>query len=78
MMGRFGVPQVSTGDLLREHVKSGSTLGQAAKILMDQGRLVPDELVNEMVAERLARADAADGYVLDGFPRHRRSGWMES
>ena len=66
---RYGVPQISTGDLLRENVKLGTELGKKAKAVMDAGKLVSDELVCEMVAERLSRPDCARGYILDGFPR---------
>ena len=66
---RYGIPQVSTGDLLRENVKLGTPLGQKAKAVMDAGKLVSDDLVNEMVAERIARPDCARGFILDGFPR---------
>jgi adenylate kinase len=55
--------------LLRENVKQGTVLGQKAKAVMDAGKLVPDDLVNEMVAERIARPDCARGFILDGFPR---------
>jgi adenylate kinase len=65
----FGIPQISTGDLLRENVKLGTELGKKAKAIMDAGKLVSDDLVCEMVAERLARPDCARGYILDGFPR---------
>lgn len=63
------VPAISTGDLLRLHVKQRSALGNKAKTFMDQGALVPDELVTSMVAERLQEADAVAGFILDGFPR---------
>ena len=66
---RYGIPQISTGDLLRENVKLGTLLGQKAKAVMDSGKLVSDDLVNEMVAERIARPDCARGFILDGFPR---------
>ena len=66
---RYGIPQISTGDLLRENMKLGTALGLKAKPIVDSGGLVPDELVNEMVAERLARPDCARGFILDGFPR---------
>lgn len=66
---RYGIPQISTGDLLRENVKQGTVLGQKAKAVMDSGQLVSDNLVNEMVAERIARPDCARGFILDGFPR---------
>ena len=66
---RFGVPQISTGDLLRENVRLGTELGKKAKAVMDAGILVSDDLVCDMVAERVARPDCARGYILDGFPR---------
>jgi len=66
---RYGIPQISTGDLLRENVKLGTELGKKAKAVMDSGKLVSDELVCDMVAERLSRPDCARGYILDGFPR---------
>jgi adenylate kinase len=66
---RYGIPQISTGDLLRENMKLGTALGLKAKPIVDSGGLVPDNLVNEMVAERLARPDCARGFILDGFPR---------
>ena len=64
-----GVPQVATGDMLREAVAAGTPLGREAKRFMDQGALVPDEVVIGLVDERLSRPDAGPGYVLDGFPR---------
>lgn len=66
---QFHIPQISTGDLLREASKEGTTLGKQAKTYMDAGELVPDQLVTAMVAERLQRPDCADGFLLDGFPR---------
>jgi adenylate kinase len=65
----FNIPQISTGDLLREHRKNHTELGMLADTLMAKGLLVPDELVNEMVATRLADPKAKRGYILDGFPR---------
>src|ERR1019366_5934824 len=65
----WGIPQVSTGDLLRGNVAKGTELGKVAKEIMGRGELVPDSLVNEMVAVRLAQPDTANGYILDGFPR---------
>ena len=65
----FGVPRISTGDILRDNVAGGTDLGVQAKTFMDAGELVPDELVIEMVTERLDHDDAASGFVLDGFPR---------
>ncbi|RSL18096.1 adenylate kinase [Edaphobacter aggregans] len=69
LMAEFGIPQISTGDLLRENIAKGTELGKAARSLMDQGQLVSDDLVNQMVADRLAQPDVARGYILDGFPR---------
>jgi adenylate kinase len=65
----WGIPQISTGDLLRGNVAQGTELGKTAKEIMGRGELVPDSLVNEMVAVRLQQPDTANGYILDGFPR---------
>jgi adenylate kinase len=65
----LGVPQISTGDMLREAQHNGSQLGQSARRYMEAGQLVPDEVVIGLVAERLRAADCAGGFVLDGFPR---------
>lgn len=69
IVDRFAIPQISTGDLLREHVAKGTELGRKAKQVMEQGNLVSDELVCGMVAERLSRPDCRRGFILDGFPR---------
>jgi adenylate kinase len=69
IMAVWGIPQISTGDLLRDHRDRGTPLGVAATQLMDAGKLVPDDLVNQMVAERLQRPDTVRGYILDGYPR---------
>jgi adenylate kinase len=69
IMQRYGVPQISTGDLLRDNVARGTELGKKAKAFMDKGELVPDQLVCDMVAERLRDADCEPGFILDGFPR---------
>jgi adenylate kinase len=69
IMAAWGIPQISTGDILRANVAGGTELGKKAKALMDRGELVPDDLVNEMVADRLKQPDTASGYILDGFPR---------
>ncbi len=66
---QMGIPTLSTGDLLRTHVKQGTPLGVEAKGYMDQGGLVPDELVTRMLAQRLDQPDTAPGFILDGFPR---------
>ena len=68
---RIGWPQVSTGDLLRAAVSAGTPLGLRAKAAMDSGELVSDELVMELLGERLAQKDCAAGFILDGFPRNR-------
>lgn len=66
---RFGIPQVSTGDMLRAAIKAGTPLGQAAREVMDRGQLVPDEIVIELVRRRLEAPDCRNGYLFDGFPR---------
>jgi adenylate kinase len=66
---RFGVPQVSTGDMLREAQRAGTPLGREAQRYMDEGRLVPDDVVIGIVEQRLAADDARPGFILDGFPR---------
>ncbi len=66
---RYGIPQISTGDILRDHVKRETELGQQAKAIMQAGGLVGDDLVNAMVADRLSQSDCERGFVLDGFPR---------
>jgi adenylate kinase len=66
---RFGIPQISTGDILRDHVQEGTSLGIEARTYMDRGEYVPDALVVRMVEERLREADASKGFILDGFPR---------
>jgi adenylate kinase len=66
---RFGIPQLSTGDILRRAVAEGTSTGKKAKALMEAGKLVPDEVVNEIVDDALARPEAKRGFLLDGFPR---------
>jgi adenylate kinase len=66
---RYQMVQLSTGDMLRAAVASGSELGQEAKVIMDAGQLVPDELVIRMISERIDEPDCAKGFLLDGFPR---------
>ena len=74
----WGIPQISTGDLLRANVAQGTDLGRIAKEIMQRGELVPDSLVNEMVAVRLQQPDTVDGYILDGFPRTLpQAGWLD-
>jgi adenylate kinase len=66
---RFGIPQISTGDILREHVEEGTMLGIRARAYMDRGEYVPDDIVVSMVMDRLEEPDAEKGFILDGFPR---------
>ena len=66
---KYQVPHISTGDIFRANIKNGTELGKKAKTYMDQGLLVPDELVVDLVVDRLAQDDCANGCVLDGFPR---------
>ncbi len=66
---QYGIPQVSTGNMLREAIHAGSALGKQVKSLMDQGKLVPDDVMIEMVSERIAQQDCKKGFLLDGFPR---------
>jgi adenylate kinase len=74
----WGIPQISTGDLLRGNVAQGTDLGRTAKEIMGRGELVPDSLVNEMVAVRLQQPDTLNGYILDGFPRTLvQAGWLD-
>ena len=70
LQAKYGVPQVSSGDLLREAVSQGTELGRKAKAVMDAGQLVSDDIVLGLIRERLSRPDAADGFILDGFPRN--------
>jgi adenylate kinase len=69
LVERLGIPQISTGDMLREAVASGSAIGRTAKEIMARGELVPDAVVIQIVRERLGRADCRPGFLLDGFPR---------
>jgi adenylate kinase len=66
---RFDIPQLSTGDMLREAVASGTAAGLRVKHIMDRGELVPDDVVISVVASRIDHSDAANGFILDGFPR---------
>lgn len=66
---KYNVPHISTGDIFRANIKEGTELGKKAKSYMDQGLLVPDELVVDLVVDRLQQEDCSNGYVLDGFPR---------
>ncbi|HXZ42372.1 MAG TPA: adenylate kinase [Terriglobales bacterium] len=74
----YGIPQISTGDLLRQHVKDGTGLGLQAKDVMARGELVPDELLYDMVSQRLREADCERGFILDGFPRTAaQAAWLD-
>ncbi len=66
---KYMIPHISTGDIFRANIKNGTELGQKAKTYMDQGLLVPDELVCDLVVDRVQQDDCAKGYILDGFPR---------
>lgn len=78
LMAEFGIPQISTGDLLRQHRRDHTPLGILADDLMSQGKLVPDDLVNQMVAVRLKEPDTEHGYILDGFPRTlNQAEWLD-
>jgi adenylate kinase len=70
LIEKYGMPQISTGDLLRAAVSAGTPLGKEAKSVMDKGELVPDRIVLGMVEERLKQDDCKKGYILDGFPRN--------
>lgn len=69
LMNRFGIPQISTGDMLRSAIKAGTEMGMAAKKVMDAGQLVSDDIIIGLVKERIAQADCENGFLLDGFPR---------
>jgi len=76
---RYRIPQISTGDLLRENVQRGTPLGLAAKDVMSRGGLVPDDLMYDMVAQRLRNEDCQRGFILDGFPRNpAQAGWLDA
>ena len=70
LINKYGIPQISTGDMLRAAIKAGTALGKEAKEYMDRGELVPDELVIELVKDRVRQPDAAKGFIIDGFPRN--------
>jgi adenylate kinase len=78
LMRLWNIPQISTGDLLRANVAEGTELGRAAKEIMQCGNLVPDDLVNQMVAVRLTAPDTREGFILDGFPRTLpQASWLD-
>jgi adenylate kinase len=79
IVDRYGVPQISTGDLLRDHVGRGTELGLEARAIMARGELVPDKLMYGIVATRLREGDCQRGFVLDGFPRTAaQAGWLDA
>lgn len=79
IVDRYGIPQISTGDLLRDHVARGTELGREARAIMARGELVPDELMYGIVATRLREADCKRGFILDGFPRTAaQAGWLDA
>ena len=69
VIGKYSVPHISTGDIFRANIKEGTELGKKAKGYMDEGKLVPDELVVDLVTDRLQKDDCKEGFLLDGFPR---------
>lgn len=69
LAAKYSIPHISTGDIFRANIKNGTELGKKAKTYMDQGALVPDELVVDLVVDRFKNPDCINGYVLDGFPR---------
>ena len=69
LVEKYGIPQISTGDIFRKNIKEGTELGKKAQEYTNSGRLVPDELVVDLVKDRLMKSDCANGYLLDGFPR---------
>ena len=69
LINKFKIIQISTGDMLREEVKSGSILGKNAQSIMDQGELVPDNIIMSIIGERIEKVDCKNGFILDGFPR---------
>ncbi len=74
----YGIPQLSTGDMLRAAVKAGTDVGNRAKAIMDAGELVSDSIVNDIVSERIDAADCAKGFILDGYPRTLvQADWVE-
>jgi adenylate kinase len=72
LVAHFGIPQISTGDMLRDHIARRDAIGLAIEARMKAGSLVPDELVNDLVRERVAQPDCRDGFILDGYPRTRQ------
>jgi adenylate kinase len=69
LIDKYNIPQISTGDILRQAVKDGTQMGQAAKVFMDKGELVPDDVIIGIVKDRIQADDCQNGYIFDGFPR---------
>jgi adenylate kinase len=79
LMAAYSIPQISTGDILRANISKGTPLGKLAKALVDQGKLVSDDLVNQMVADRLSQPDTRRGFILDGYPRTlNQAMWLDA
>ena len=79
LMAAYGIPQISTGDILRANISTAPSLGKQAKALVDRGTLVSDYLVNQMVADRLSQPDTPRGFILDGFPPpSTRPTWLDT
>jgi adenylate kinase len=79
LMAKFGIPQISTGDILRANIADGTDLGKQAKDVISRGGLVSDHIVNKMVAERIKQPDTARGFILDGFPRTLQQAiWLDA
>jgi adenylate kinase len=79
LMVAYGIPQISTGDIFRANISKGTPLGKQAKALVDQGKLVSDDLVNQMVADRLSQPDTRRGFILDGYPRTlNQATWLDA
>lgn len=70
LVKEYGIPHISTGDIFREHFKDETPIGKLAKSYIDKGQLVPDKLTNDIVRDRLAQRDVANGFILDGYPRN--------
>jgi adenylate kinase len=69
LVAKYGIPQLSTGDMLRAAVAAGTPIGREAKAIMDRGALVPDQVVIDIIGQRIEEPDASNGFILDGFPR---------
>jgi len=70
LTAKLGIPKISTGDIFRQNIKDGTELGQKVKAIIDEGKLVPDELTNDIMKNRIKEPDCANGFILDGYPRN--------